>query len=96
MNLISNLFLLYVPFHYWSSAIHIIICVSIHLVIRIMKRNYCRAQTEEKSEKSEYEQKILKVLRDPEANYDKDQTLIICQMLGFKPGILHLYEENKL
>ncbi|XP_053611188.1 vacuolar protein sorting-associated protein 11 homolog [Plodia interpunctella] len=48
------------------------------------------------NEKLEYEQKVLKVLRDPEANYDKDQTLIICQMLGFKAGILYLYEENKL
>ncbi|XP_060804733.1 vacuolar protein sorting-associated protein 11 homolog [Amyelois transitella] len=48
------------------------------------------------NEKLEYEQKVLKVLKDPEANYDKDHTLIICQMLGFKAGILYLYEENKL
>ncbi|CAH2043350.1 unnamed protein product, partial [Iphiclides podalirius] len=47
-------------------------------------------------DKPQYEQKIFKVLQDPEANYDKDQTLIICQMLGFKLGILHLYEEKKL
>ncbi|CAK1586787.1 unnamed protein product [Parnassius mnemosyne] len=49
-----------------------------------------------KEEKPQYEQKIFTVLKDPEANYDKDQTLIICQMLGFKAGILHLYEEKKL
>ncbi|KAM3965678.1 vacuolar protein sorting 11 isoform 2-T2 [Aphomia sociella] len=48
------------------------------------------------SDKSIYEQKVLKILKDFEANYDKDQTLIICQMLGFKAGILYLYEENKL
>lgn len=48
------------------------------------------------SEKKEYEEKVLRVLRNPEANYDKDQTLIICQMLGFQAGVLYLYEENKL
>ncbi|XP_072944579.1 vacuolar protein sorting-associated protein 11 homolog [Epargyreus clarus] len=47
-------------------------------------------------EKEAYEEKVLKVLKDPEANYDKDQTLIICQMLGFTSGVLHLYEEKKL
>ncbi|XP_068617562.1 vacuolar protein sorting-associated protein 11 homolog [Battus philenor] len=47
-------------------------------------------------EKVQYVQKIFAVLKDPEAKYDKDQTLIICQMLGFKAGILHLYEEKKL
>ncbi|XP_028040568.1 vacuolar protein sorting-associated protein 11 homolog [Bombyx mandarina] len=48
------------------------------------------------SEKKEYEEKVLRILRDPEANYDRDQTLIICQTLGFKPGVLYMYEENKL
>ncbi|XP_047535225.1 vacuolar protein sorting-associated protein 11 homolog [Vanessa atalanta] len=48
------------------------------------------------AEKKTYEQKVLAVLKDPDADYDKDQTLIICQMLGFKTGILHLYEEKKL
>ncbi|XP_063625804.1 vacuolar protein sorting-associated protein 11 homolog [Cydia splendana] len=46
--------------------------------------------------KAEYEEKIMKVLQDPMANYDKDQTLVICQMLGFRSGMLYLYEENKL
>ncbi|XP_075980170.1 vacuolar protein sorting 11 [Anticarsia gemmatalis] len=48
------------------------------------------------NEKKEYEEKVLRVLRDPEANYDKDHMLIICQMLGFQTGVLFLYEENKL
>lgn len=48
------------------------------------------------SEKKEYEEKVRRVLKDPEANYDKDQMLIICQMLGFQAGVLYLYEENKL
>ncbi|XP_059057678.1 vacuolar protein sorting-associated protein 11 homolog [Achroia grisella] len=47
-------------------------------------------------EKTVYEEKVLNILKDSEANYDKDHTLIICQMLGFKTGILYLYEENKL
>lgn len=55
-----------------------------------------RAKSEPETEKAEYEEKVMKVLRNSEANYDKDQTLIICQMLGFKAGILYLYEENKL
>ncbi|CAG9130608.1 unnamed protein product [Plutella xylostella] len=38
----------------------------------------------------------MRVLKDPSATYDKDQVLIMCQMLGFKHGILHLYEESKL
>ncbi|CAH0720431.1 unnamed protein product, partial [Brenthis ino] len=47
-------------------------------------------------DKNTYESKILSLLKDPEANYDKDHILIICQMLGFKSGTLHLYEEKKL
>lgn len=43
-----------------------------------------------------YEQKVVKLLQNSEANYDKDQTLIVCLMLNFKPGILYLYEEYKL
>ncbi|XP_052743338.1 vacuolar protein sorting-associated protein 11 homolog [Bicyclus anynana] len=48
------------------------------------------------SDKKTYEQKILTILKDPDANFDRDQILIICQMLGFKAGILHLYEDIKL
>lgn len=47
-------------------------------------------------EKAHYGAKVMKVLKDPEANYDKDQTLVICQMLDFRAGILYLYEESKL
>ncbi|KAG6447658.1 hypothetical protein O3G_MSEX005084 [Manduca sexta] len=50
----------------------------------------------EETEKKTYEDKVLQILKDPDSNYDKDQTLIICQMLGFKAGMLYLYEENKL
>lgn len=46
--------------------------------------------------KDAYEHKVVRLLQNTEANYDKDQTLIICQMLNFKPGMLYLYEESKL
>lgn len=69
-----------------------------NLVYNALIEHYIHVWAKLKSatDKAEYEEKIMKVLRNPEANYDKDQTLIICQMLGFKSGILHLYEENKL
>ncbi|KAJ0174764.1 hypothetical protein K1T71_009872 [Dendrolimus kikuchii] len=47
-------------------------------------------------EKKEYEERVLKVLKDPDSKYDKDQTFIVCQMQGFKAGLLYLCEENKL
>lgn len=46
--------------------------------------------------KTQYEQKIVRLLQNSEANYDKDQTLILCQIHNFKSGILYLYEESKL
>ena len=46
--------------------------------------------------KTQYEQKIVRLLQNSEANYDKDQTLILCQIQNFKSGILYLYEESKL
>ncbi|PSN48268.1 hypothetical protein C0J52_03049, partial [Blattella germanica] len=48
------------------------------------------------SSKTQYEQKIVRLLQNSEANYDKDQTLILCQIHNFKSGILYLYEESKL
>nr|CAD7456680.1 unnamed protein product [Timema tahoe] len=42
------------------------------------------------------EQKIVRLLQNSEANYDKDQTLILCQVHNFRSGILYLYEESKL
>ncbi|KDR21303.1 Vacuolar protein sorting-associated protein 11-like protein [Zootermopsis nevadensis] len=46
--------------------------------------------------KTQCEQKIVRLLQNPEANYDNDQTLILCQIHNFKSGILYLYEESKL
>uniref|UniRef100_L7M659 Vacuolar protein sorting-associated protein 11 homolog n=1 Tax=Rhipicephalus pulchellus TaxID=72859 RepID=L7M659_RHIPC len=42
------------------------------------------------------EQHIMEMLRNMQSRYDLDQALVLCQMNGFKPGILHLYEKAKL
>lgn len=46
--------------------------------------------------KNSLEQKIMDMLRNPEARYDIDQAMILSQMNSFKPGVLHLYERAKL
>ncbi|XP_066993542.2 vacuolar protein sorting-associated protein 11 homolog [Anabrus simplex] len=47
-------------------------------------------------ERAQLEGKVIRLLQSPDANYDKDQTLILCQIHNFRSGILHLYEESKL
>jgi hypothetical protein len=42
------------------------------------------------------EQSLIKVLKNPSATYDHDQTLILCQLYNFSFGILFLYEEKKM
>lgn len=42
-----------------------------------------------------YEQRILKLLQNPEIKYDKHQALVVCHMHKFSLGVLHLYEEQK-
>jgi len=44
----------------------------------------------------ERERKTLELLKNPEAKYDIDQALILCQMNNFKAGILFLYEKAQL
>ncbi|RZF44682.1 hypothetical protein LSTR_LSTR000634 [Laodelphax striatellus] len=46
--------------------------------------------------KLHYEQKIIKILESPESNCDKHQVLILCQAVNFRPGLILLYEENKM
>lgn len=48
------------------------------------------------SEKKKYEQRILKLLQNSDAKYDKHQALVVCHMHKFSAGVLHLYEEQKL
>ncbi|KAJ4438460.1 hypothetical protein ANN_14405, partial [Periplaneta americana] len=54
------------------------------------------ASLSDPTSKTQYEQKVVRLLQNSEANYDKDQTLILCQIHNFKSGILYLYEESKL
>lgn len=46
--------------------------------------------------KIQYEQKIVRLLQNSEARYDKDQILILCHQHNFRKGLLFLYEESKL
>ncbi|XP_063243527.1 vacuolar protein sorting-associated protein 11 homolog isoform X2 [Bacillus rossius redtenbacheri] len=46
--------------------------------------------------RAQCELKVMRLLQDPDANYDKDQTLVVCQTHAFRSGVLYLYEENKL
>lgn len=54
------------------------------------------AGTLETSRRLRYEQSVMKLLQNPDARYDKDQVLILCQANNFRPGILHLLEESHL
>jgi hypothetical protein len=38
----------------------------------------------------------LKLLKSPDAKYDVEQAMILCQMNHFDPGMLYLYERSKL
>lgn len=42
------------------------------------------------------QEKILKLLSSPNAKYDNEQALILCQMNHFDAGMLFLYERVKL
>lgn len=46
--------------------------------------------------KLHYEQKIVRLLQNSEACYDKDQILILSHQHNFRRGLLFLYEESKL
>ncbi|XP_064651834.1 vacuolar protein sorting-associated protein 11 homolog [Lineus longissimus] len=48
------------------------------------------------SAKTEKEMKTLDLLQNPDAGYDVNQALVLCQMNDFKSGILYLYEKAKL
>ncbi|XP_026290082.1 vacuolar protein sorting-associated protein 11 homolog [Frankliniella occidentalis] len=54
------------------------------------------AGTVETSRRLHYEQNIMRLLQNPDSRYDKDQVLILCQANNFRPGVLHLLEENHL
>lgn len=42
------------------------------------------------------EVKLMNFLQNPDTNYDRDHVFLLCQMYGFAPGRIFLYEENKM
>jgi len=40
--------------------------------------------------------KAIELLKGPNSNFDLDQALVLAKMYDFKPGLLYLYERNKL
>lgn len=54
------------------------------------------AGTVETSRRLHYERSVVRLLQNPDARYDRDQVLILCQANNFRPGILHLLEESHL
>ncbi|XP_059475193.1 vacuolar protein sorting-associated protein 11 homolog [Neocloeon triangulifer] len=47
-------------------------------------------------EKKQLGEKVLRLLQNSDANYDRAQTLILCQLHHFSQGLLFLYEEAKM
>lgn len=58
--------------------------------------NLLSAGTVETSRRLRYEQNLMRLLQNPDARYDKDQVLILCQANNFRPGILHFLEGSHL
>ncbi|KAJ9600043.1 hypothetical protein L9F63_009660, partial [Diploptera punctata] len=77
---------------------HLVQCKWSTLVYNTLIEHYLHVWSSltDPTSKTQYEQKIVRLLQNSEANYDKDQTLILCQIHNFKSGILYLYEESKL
>ncbi|XP_005091075.1 vacuolar protein sorting-associated protein 11 homolog isoform X1 [Aplysia californica] len=71
---------------------------SSNLVYNTLLELYLHDMVHEKgiSARVERERKTLELLKNPDANYDIDQALILCQMNNFKAGILFLYEKAHL
>lgn len=71
---------------------------SSNLVYNTLLELYLHDMVHEKviSTRVERERKTLELLKNPDANYDIDQALVLCQMNNFKAGILYLYEKAHL
>lgn len=68
------------------------------LVYNTLVEHYLHVWSALKDEisKLQYEQKVVRLLQNSNACYDKDQILILCHQHNFRRGILYLYEERKL
>ena len=58
----------------------------------------CQQAVHESNEavRREKERRALELLQRPQAKYDIDHALILCQMNNFKDGILYLYGKAQL
>ncbi|KAG8258028.1 Vacuolar protein sorting-associated protein 11 [Homalodisca vitripennis] len=68
------------------------------LVYNILVEHYLQvwSRLSDDATRKQWEQRIVRLLESPDAQYDRHQTLILCQAVNFRPGVLYLYEENKL
>ncbi|KAK9507651.1 hypothetical protein O3M35_007461 [Rhynocoris fuscipes] len=71
--------------------------LSTHIYTTLLE-NYLQMWMLENDEilKKQYEQKIMKLFDPPESTFDNLQALILCKAADFKPGILYLYDKNKM
>ncbi|XP_064597137.1 vacuolar protein sorting-associated protein 11 homolog [Liolophura sinensis] len=68
------------------------------LVYNTLLELYLQEVTHEQNitKRTDKERKTLALLQNPDAGYDLDQALVLCQMNNFKAGILYLYEKAQL
>lgn len=68
------------------------------LVYNTLVEHYLQiwAKLEDAATRVVWETKIMRLLESAEAKYNRHQTLILCQAVNFRPGVLYFYEENKL
>jgi len=48
------------------------------------------------SKRRHYEQAAMRLLKEADSSFSRDQLLILCQAHNFRAGIIHLLEENRL
>ncbi|GAB6019030.1 Vacuolar protein sorting-associated protein 11 [Chamberlinius hualienensis] len=63
-------------------------------LIEVYLREYQTKETE--GERKLLEQKLMDLFQRPEASYDMEHCLALCQVNNFRPGLLLLYEKAKL
>lgn len=81
-------------FHYYWQTLH----RWEPLVYNTLVEHYLQvwSRLSDAATRVQWEQRVVRLLESPEAKYDRHQTLILCQAVNFRPGVLYLYEENKL
>jgi hypothetical protein len=58
------------------------------LVYNTLMEHYLQVwEQSSQDERSKFGQKVLRMLQNPDSNYDRAQTLILCQLYHFSEGI---------